>query len=138
MVDRQATIGLRGSLADPLPNLPAWHRARRRPIGIGGRLATPPLPHHRAYGSVPRRFGGLRASERHHGEQPMIPEAFVAERTVQRARRTQPPRPLRAVDGRPGHPLGDVQTFEFLVAPAVRLPLDPDNAAKPSSCPAIE
>jgi hypothetical protein len=21
--------------------------------GIGGRLATPPLPHHRAYGSVP-------------------------------------------------------------------------------------
>src|SRR5208337_1781292 len=28
-------------------------------IGIGGRLTTPPLPHHRAYGSVPRRFGGL-------------------------------------------------------------------------------
>jgi NAD(P)-dependent dehydrogenase (short-subunit alcohol dehydrogenase family) len=25
-------------------------------IGIGGRLATPPLPHHRAYGPVPRRF----------------------------------------------------------------------------------
>src|SRR5271165_3208004 len=30
-----------------------------RSIGIGGRLTTPPLPHHRAYGSVPRRFGGL-------------------------------------------------------------------------------
>ena len=28
-------------------------------IGIGGRLAVPPLPHHRAYGSVPRQFGGL-------------------------------------------------------------------------------
>ena len=28
-------------------------------IGIGGHLAVPPLPHHRAYGSVPRRFGGL-------------------------------------------------------------------------------
>src|SRR5208282_5809330 len=28
-------------------------------IGIGGHLAMPPLPHHRAYGSVPRRFGGL-------------------------------------------------------------------------------
>ena len=26
-------------------------------IGIGGHLAMPPLPHHRAYGSVPRRFG---------------------------------------------------------------------------------
>ena len=25
-------------------------------IGIGGSLAAPPLPHHRAYGSVPRRF----------------------------------------------------------------------------------
>jgi len=28
-------------------------------IGIGGCLAAPFLPHHRAYGSVPRRFGWL-------------------------------------------------------------------------------
>ena len=28
-------------------------------IGIGGHLAMPPLPHHRAYGSVPRRFDRL-------------------------------------------------------------------------------
>jgi len=28
-------------------------------IGIGGHLAMSPLPHHRAYGSVPRRFGRL-------------------------------------------------------------------------------
>ena len=28
-------------------------------IGIGGSLAAPPLPHHRAYGSVPRRFERL-------------------------------------------------------------------------------
>jgi pimeloyl-ACP methyl ester carboxylesterase len=28
-------------------------------IGIGGSLATPPLPHHLAYGSVPRRFEKL-------------------------------------------------------------------------------
>ena len=28
-------------------------------IGIGGHLTMPPLPHHRAYGSVPRRFGQL-------------------------------------------------------------------------------
>ncbi len=28
-------------------------------IGIGGHLAMSPLPHHRAYGSVPRRFGQL-------------------------------------------------------------------------------
>ena len=29
------------------------------PIGIGARLTTGPLPHHLAYGSVPRRFGWL-------------------------------------------------------------------------------
>jgi hypothetical protein len=33
-------------------------------IGIGGHLAMSPLPHHRAYGSVPRRFGRL---SRHRG-----------------------------------------------------------------------
>jgi hypothetical protein len=27
-------------------------------IELGGSLAAPPLPHHRAYGTVPRRFGG--------------------------------------------------------------------------------
>jgi hypothetical protein len=29
------------------------------PIGIGGSLAAPALPHHRTYGSRLRRFGGL-------------------------------------------------------------------------------
>ena len=29
-------------------------------IGIGGHLTMPPLPHHRAYGSVPRRFDRIR------------------------------------------------------------------------------
>ncbi len=34
-----------------------WHN---RLIGIGGSLAAPPLPHHRAYGSVPRRFDRVK------------------------------------------------------------------------------
>jgi predicted transposase YbfD/YdcC len=34
-------------------------------IGIGGRLATPPLPHHRAYGSVPRRFDRAKLGRAH-------------------------------------------------------------------------
>src|SRR5271166_6315387 len=63
-------------------------------IGIGGRLATPPLPHHRAYGSVPRRFGGLSARQRIHRKQSKTLEASVGEGAVQRARRTQPPRSL--------------------------------------------
>jgi DDE superfamily endonuclease len=33
-------------------------------IGIGGSLAAPPLPHHRAYGSVPRRFDPVKADSR--------------------------------------------------------------------------
>src|SRR5262249_2118551 len=33
-------------------------------IGIGGRLTAPPLPHHRAYGSVPRRFESLANTRR--------------------------------------------------------------------------
>src|SRR3954465_7686064 len=31
-------------------------------IGRGGSLAAPPLPHHRAYGSVPRRFDRVKRS----------------------------------------------------------------------------
>ncbi len=34
-------------------------------IGIGGHLAVPPLPHHRAYGSVPRRFDRVKLGQRH-------------------------------------------------------------------------
>ena len=32
-------------------------------IGIGGSLAAPPLPHHRAYGSVPRRFDRVKPAQ---------------------------------------------------------------------------
>ena len=39
------------------------HVANAPKIGIGGRLATPPLPHHRAYGSVPRRFDRVRPAQ---------------------------------------------------------------------------
>src|SRR6202030_1854868 len=34
-------------------------------IGMGGHLAVPPLPHHRAYGSVPRRFDRVKLGQRH-------------------------------------------------------------------------
>src|SRR6516164_3296679 len=36
-------------------------------IGIGGHLAAPPLPHHRAYGSVPRRFDRVKRGQEHRG-----------------------------------------------------------------------
>src|SRR5271167_3122537 len=107
-------------------------------IGIGGHLTMPPLPHHRAYGSVPRRFGGLSAHQGLHGEQSMILEAFVAEGAVHRARRAQPPRSLWAEDSRTGHLVRDPEAAEFLVAPAARLPLDPYDATQAPPCPAVQ
>src|SRR5215469_732980 len=38
-------------------------------IGIGGSLAAPPLPHHRAYGSVPRRFDQIMPSRNQPSEE---------------------------------------------------------------------
>jgi hypothetical protein len=70
------------------PFLSRMASCSRPSIGIGGRLAAPPLPHHRAYGSVPRRFGGLSARQCIHGEQPKTFETSVGEGTMQRARRT--------------------------------------------------
>ena len=45
--------GLRPSGNETVPGL----------IGIGGHLTVPPLPHHRAYGSVPRRFARIRPQQ---------------------------------------------------------------------------
>src|ERR1700754_2478075 len=60
-------------------------------IGIGGHLAVPPLPHHRAYGSVPRRFGGLSTHQLFHRKQTQTTEASFGEGAMQRYRRAQPP-----------------------------------------------
>ena len=40
-------------------------RGLEHAIGIGGHLAVPPLPHHRAYGSVPRRFDRIKRRRGH-------------------------------------------------------------------------
>ncbi len=53
-VGRQAVVDLR----DLEGRVPPW-------IGIGGCLAAPPLPHHRAYGSVPRRFDRVKLGRAH-------------------------------------------------------------------------
>src|SRR6516165_9149624 len=37
-------------------------------IGIGGHLAVPPLPHHRAYGSRTRRFDWVKLNQEHEVE----------------------------------------------------------------------
>jgi transposase len=83
-------------LGEPSPAACPYHRAppdvsvppcSPASIGIGGHLTMPPLPHHRAYGSVPRRFGGLSTHQRIHGKPAIILEAFVGEGAMHRARR---------------------------------------------------
>src|SRR3954463_3632331 len=72
-------------------------------IGIGGRLAAPPLPHHRAYGSVPRRFDRVKLEQRRRGGEDRdrrrtgcaapvgLPDVLTYART-RSANRQQPPR----------------------------------------------
>src|SRR5271157_2113968 len=48
------------TLGEPLCRLDRLPVSLGLLIGIGGSLAAPPLPHHRAYGSVPRRFDRVR------------------------------------------------------------------------------
>src|SRR6516164_6160872 len=107
-------------------------------IGIGGHLAMPPLPHHRAYGSVPRRFGGLSIHQFLHGKQSQTAETGVGEGAVQGFREAQPPRALWAEDGRTGRPLRDPEATKFAVALTARFPLDPRDAAKAPPDPAVK
>src|SRR5437588_10209527 len=107
-------------------------------IGIGGHLAVPPLPHHRAYGSVPRRFGGLSTHQLFHRKQTQTTEASFGEGAMQRFRRAQSPWSLWAENGRTGRPLGDVKASELAIALTARLPLDPDDATQAPSDPAIQ
>src|SRR3982751_6376914 len=53
-------LEIRGSDPSPGRNSRALAVPLQAEIGIGGSLAAPPLPHHRAYGSVPRRFDRVK------------------------------------------------------------------------------
>src|SRR4051794_28510217 len=108
-------------------------RLQQDKIGIGGPLTRPPLPHHRAYGSVPRRFGGLSVYQLFHGEEAQTGEASFGEGPVQSFHGAQPPGSLRAEDSRTGQPFGDLETAKFPISPAARLPLDPNDASQSPS-----
>jgi hypothetical protein len=96
----------------------------------------PPLPHHRAYGSVPRRFGGLSGERSRHRGQAQFSEAGVGVGAVQGVSGTEPPGSLP--DEFAGRLLGDPETPQFLVAPTPRLPLDPRDAAQASADPPVQ
>ena len=96
----------------------------------------PPLPHHRAYGSVPRRFGGLSTRQFLHWRQSETTETGFGEAAVQGFRKAQPPRSLWAENGRTGRAFGNFEATEFTVPLAAGLPLDPGDATQASSDPA--
>src|SRR5205085_9406001 len=79
-------------------------------IGIGGHLAVPPLPHHRAYGSVPRRFDQVKLGQTHRvgGDRgrrnrdcagPVGPPGVLTCARTRSASRRQPPRGTSARHG---------------------------------------
>src|SRR5271166_701931 len=118
--------GKREARPNARPLLRRASRSSERPsIGIGGHLTMPPLPHHRAYGSVPRRFGGLSTRELLHGKQSQTTEASFGEAAMQSFREAQPPGSLGAKDGRTGRPFGGLEPTELAIALTARLPLDP-------------
>src|SRR5262245_23575040 len=78
VVDRKGLPRRTTRCSRPGPQLgPSWYLGQpaapaaelRSLIGIGGSLAAPPLPHHRAYGSVPRRFDRIRPLMERPGEE---------------------------------------------------------------------
>ena len=79
-------------------------------IGIGGHLAASPLPHHRAYGSVPRRFDRVKLEQQQRvGEDrgrrntgcagPVGPPDVLTCARTRSASRRQPPRGTSARHG---------------------------------------
>src|SRR4029077_13398145 len=112
----------KGAATDMVDLTPPRHIPTLPMIGIGGHLAMPPLPHHRAYGSVPRRFGGLSAHQLLHGDQAKTTEASFGEGAMQSFREAQPPGTLGAENGRTGRPFGDLEPTELTIALTARLP----------------
>ena len=63
---RRGRVAATSSVRGLSPGRPATRDAPM--IGIGGHLAVPPLPHHRAYGSRTRRFDWVKLNQKHEVE----------------------------------------------------------------------
>ena len=110
----------------------------RGTIGIGGSLAAPPLPHHRAYGSVHGGSTDLSHGRARHGGKSEPVEEGVGERVGERGAVADPPRAMRTARGLCGQVQIDAEAAQRRKAGASALPLPPDDGAEPSSDPSVE
>lgn len=113
--------------------------SKPRRIGIGGSLTTSLLPHHRAYGSVPRRFGwlnfGFRLQEQGNSH---VEQDRSGERHVQRRRTTVVPTAFTAASSLGGKILTDSKLSQFLEPTFAGLPLLPSITSQTTGNPAVK
>src|SRR6516164_143865 len=107
-------------------------------IGIGGHLAAPPLPHHRAYGSVPRRLDRVkRGQERRGGEDRDCRNtgcaAPVGRPDVRTCARNQ-----SASGSNRRVELWQATLSQFFEAVGAVLPLPPEVRSEPSADPCLQ
>ena len=107
-------------------------------IGIGGSLAAPPLPHHLAYGSVPRRFGQVKRLA-----EPPIEEG----RSSRRKRWIKPAvrshgEPCASTPTRPGSngrvEVGHTQSTQLRKPSPSVLPLSPEIHSQSATNPGVQ
>ena len=77
----------------------ATNSARCATIGIGGSLTTPPLPHHRAYGSVHGGSTDLCGQAGQQGRQPELGEEGVGQGDGKGGTVAEPPGSVRTAGG---------------------------------------
>ena len=108
-------------------------------IGIGGSLAAPPLPHHRAYGSVhggSMELSGWVAPDQ--GDETEPNEKGIGQANGQCRAVAEPPGTARTTSGLGRQVLANAQATQRRKTPAPTLPLTPDGGTKPTPYPLVE
>ena len=107
-------------------------------IGIEGRLAAPPLPHHQAYGSVPWRFRSVEYLTSIQSRQSSVIKILNRKRPLYPGRMTNPPRAFGTPRRLQRKLFGNSQSLQFGFASTVRFPLTPLGTTKPAPHPAVQ
>jgi len=107
-------------------------------IGIGGRVASPPLPHHRTCGSA---YGGsvrLSWSDIQQSRKTERVEVSDRKSALQGGTVRQPPRPMGTAGGLCRKVNADVPLTQSSKPHRASLPLLPDHGSQPSPDPLIQ